>query len=702
MKENELFSKEPMLELFVFEAVQLIEQLEELLIEVEKNEAFDSNCVNDVFRIMHTIKGSSAMMMYNNLTTLSHSIEDLFGYIRENNDANYNCGKIVDIVLRAVDFIKDQISKIQAGENAEDEATDLIKEIKGYLSEISNKPKEVIQAKIDTSKFDISSNDVVETPEGLRKYKVKIMFQDGCMMENIRAFSVVHTLKELVFDIYFEPQDIIENESTSDLIRENGFIIYFSTNKTEETIQTCINQAFFLESFLLEEILEFPDKYTVTKKIVEKEAEAEVAAVAVDIIDVDKEVELQKQHLLGLSNSLVNDKESKQVATKQQNLINVNLTKLDMLMDLVGEIVISEAMVTKNPDLDGLQLDNFTKAARQLRKLTNELQDIVMSIRMLPIAATFHKMNRIVRDMSKKLDKDVELVLIGEETEVDKNIIDNISDPLMHLIRNAIDHGIESKEQRLKSGKPGKSSIILEAKNSGGDVWITVKDDGNGLDKQRIMEKAKQKMLLTKPENEYSDSEIFSFILLPGFSTNEKVSEYSGRGVGMDVVRENIEKIRGSINIDSIDKVGTRISIKIPLTLAIIAGMMVKVGREKYIIPITSIRQSFKPKADQIIVDHEGNELIMIRGQCFCIVRIHNKFHLDTQVTNIEDGILVVIDDGTNLVCLFADELVGEQQVVVKPVPYYIRKVKGLGGCTIQVDGSISLIIDVNGLLARG
>jgi len=304
--------------------------------------------------------------------------------------------------------------------------------------------------------------------------------------------------------------------------------------------------------------------------------------------------------------------------------------------------------------------------------------------------------------MCKKLNKEVQLQLMGEETEVDKNIIEHISDPLMHLIRNAIDHGIEQKGQRLKSGKPGKSSIILEAKNSGGDVWITVKDDGNGLDKQRIMEKAKQKMLLTKPENEYSDSEIFSFILLPGFSTNEKVSEYSGRGVGMDVVRENIEKIRGSINIDSIDKVGTRISIKIPLTLAIIAGMMVKVGREKYIIPITSIRQSFKPKADQIIVDHEGNELIMIRGQCFCIVRIHNKFHLDTQVTNIEDGILVVIDDGTNLVCLFADELVGEQQVVVKPVPYYIRKVKGLGGCTIQVDGSISLIIDVNGLLARG
>jgi two-component system chemotaxis sensor kinase CheA len=372
-----------------------------------------------------------------------------------------------------------------------------------------------------------------------------------------------------------------------------------------------------------------------------------------------------------------------------------------MLMDLVGEIVISEAMVTRNPDLDGLLLENFNKAARQLRKLTSELQDIVMSIRMIPVASTFHKMQRIVRDMNRKLGKDVELKLSGEETEVDKNIIDHLSDPLMHLIRNALDHGIESKEERIHSGKIEKASIYLEAKNAGGDVWISVKDDGKGLNKNKILQKAKDQGLLNKPESDYTEKEIYSFILLPGFSTKDSVSEFSGRGVGMDVVRENIEKVGGTILIDSIPGCGTTISIKIPLTLAIIDGMLIAVGKSRYIIPTTAIRESFRAEAKQIIEDTEGNELIMLRGECYSVIRIHRKFGVNTEVTNLEEGIIVVVEDGSNTVCLFADELVGEQQVVVKPIPAYIRKSKGLAGCTIQGDGSISLILDVNGILEK-
>jgi len=387
--------------------------------------------------------------------------------------------------------------------------------------------------------------------------------------------------------------------------------------------------------------------------------------------------------------------------TKQQSIISVNISKLDMLLDLVGEIVISEAMITKNPDLDGLQLDNFNKASRQLRKLTNELQDIVMSVRMVPVSMTFHKMNRIVRDVSKKLNKEAELLIFGEETEVDKNIIDHISDPLMHLVRNCLDHGLEESDERIALGKEEIGKITLEAKNAGGDVFIIVKDDGRGLDKRKIYEKAKLQGLVTKSSDEITEKEIFSNILLPGFSTNESVTEYSGRGVGMDVVKRNIDSIGGAISIESIEGHGTTISIKIPLTLAIIDGLEVAVGISKYTIPITSIRESFKSKENEVISDSEGNEMIMIRGEAYPIYRLHRLFNIDTNITEPTDGIMVMVEDSARAACLFVDSLIGEQQVVVKALPTYIKRAKGIAGCTILGDGNISLILDVNGILDR-
>ncbi|MBP2661638.1 MAG: chemotaxis protein histidine kinase-like protein, partial [Firmicutes bacterium] len=233
-------------------------------------------------------------------------------------------------------------------------------------------------------------------------------------------------------------------------------------------------------------------------------------------------------------------------------MISVNVAKLDTLMDLVGELVVAEAMVIQNPDLRGLSLNNFAKAVRQLEKITGEMQDIVMSIRMLPLAATFQKMNRIIRDMCKKLGKEVQLELVGEETEVDKNIIEHISDPLMHIIRNAVDHGIESGEERIAAGKPANGKVTLEAKHDGSDVVILIKDDGRGLNRDKILKRARDNGLLHKPENEMTDKEIYSFIFAPGFSTNDKVTEFSGRGVGMDVVTKNITSIGGMVGVDSI------------------------------------------------------------------------------------------------------------------------------------------------------
>jgi two-component system chemotaxis sensor kinase CheA len=326
-----------------------------------------------------------------------------------------------------------------------------------------------------------------------------------------------------------------------------------------------------------------------------------------------------------------------------------------------------------------------------------------MSVRMIPVSSTFHKMHRIVRDLSRKLGKEVDLTILGEETEVDKNIIDNLSDPLMHIIRNSMDHGLEaSRQERMSVGKQPVGRITLEARNSGSDVIISCADDGRGLDRDRIFLKARKQGLVTKPEYEYTDKEIYNFIMLPGFSTNEQVTEVSGRGVGMDVVKKNIEKIGGNVLLDSTPGQGMTVTIRIPLTLAILAGIEIQVGKNFYIVPTLNIRESFKPSGQDIIIDPDGREMILFRGECFPIVRLHRLFGVENALESFGEGIMIMVEDERRMVGLFADDLVGEQQIVVKPIPPFITKrigkIRGVSGCTILGNGNISLIIDVKSL----
>jgi two-component system chemotaxis sensor kinase CheA len=313
-------------------------------------------------------------------------------------------------------------------------------------------------------------------------------------------------------------------------------------------------------------------------------------------------------------------------------------------------------------------------------------------------------MNRIVRDMTKKLDKKVDLITYGGETEVDKTINDTIADPFMHMIRNAIDHAIESPEERLALGKPETGAITLNARNAGGEILIDVSDDGRGLNAEQLLVKARNNGLLTKPESEYTDKEIFQLIMLPGFSTNVEVTEYSGRGVGMDVVRKNVEKVGGSISIHSVKNEGTTFTIKIPLTLAIVDGMNISVGDTTFTLPITSIKQSFNISSpQQVLHNTDGTEMILIRGECYPIIRLHEHFSIATEKTDVMQGIMIQVESGSSIACLFADELLGEYQVVVKPFPAFFNKYnlkgQGLSGCSILGDGSISLILDVGNLM---
>lgn len=389
--------------------------------------------------------------------------------------------------------------------------------------------------------------------------------------------------------------------------------------------------------------------------------------------------------------------------TEKASFISVNVSKMDQLMDLIGELVIAESVVLQNPDLKvpGLNLNSFNKAAAQLSKISTDLQNVIMSMRMVPLTNTFQKMNRIVFDVSRKLGKDIEFEMIGENTEVDKNIIEHISDPLMHLVRNAVDHGIETNEERAESGKTGKGKITLSARTEAGKVWISVEDNGKGLDREKILEKAKKQGLLdeSKPEYSYKDKEVYQFITLPGFSTNEQITEYSGRGVGMDVVVQNIQEIGGTLDIDSTAGVGSIMSLKIPLTLAIIDGIVMETGSSSFVMETGVIKEFVRVTENMMIHEPNGDEYIMIRGECFPVLRLGKWYGLNEYQESVENGMMLILEVEDKKICIFVDRLIGEQEIVVKPIPSYIKKVKGLSGCTQLGDGSIALILDPGGLI---
>lgn len=383
---------------------------------------------------------------------------------------------------------------------------------------------------------------------------------------------------------------------------------------------------------------------------------------------------------------------------KAAGSIRVDTEKLDALMNLVGELIIAETTVTKNPDLEGQTLENFQKAALNLNRLTRALQDIAMSVRMVPIAPTFRKMVRLVRDLSAKQKKLVELVSDGEETEVDKTVVEAIADPLVHLIRNSIDHGLEPPDERVQQGKSPNGKVVLDARHQGGEVWITVRDDGRGLNSERILNKAIERGI-ADASRRYTEKEIFEFIFAAGFSTASQITDVSGRGVGMDVVRRNIEAVNGRVDVSSELGKGTVFTLRIPLTLAIIEGMLVRIGKSHYTIPLLAIRESVKAQLSDITRLHDGKELLKLRRAHYPIVKLGEMHDVAGASKSAVDGILVVVESGERLACILVDEVIGQRQTVIKALPEYLNKVNWLAGCSILPNGDISLILDVEGVV---
>lgn len=693
---------ESLVEAFIYETSGLLDELDEILLESEKAKNISEDNINMIFRITHTIKGSAAMLEFAEMSTLAHAVEDVFYIIREDpSKLDLVFDAIFDLVFQTSDFLRKEIAALQTSSYTPADPSALVEQLHVQAAIMKGEAEAPAQTQSAAPAAAPAAPEAAApvqqeqsaAPAGTGTLRVRVHFDDGCQMENMRAFMLISQLKGCCASVESIPANPETDSNLSAEIIKNGLLLICHPADSEDEVLKTIEESLNIKSYEVE--AEEPET---------QEAPSAPAAAEAGSAKPAAPASAPKPASSGAEAVQKGTPVSSPKVGVKQSLISVNQSKLDRLMDLVGEIVTAESMVARDPDLNGLRLDHFTKSIRELRKLTDELQDVVMSIRMVPLHGTFQKMSRIVRDMAKKLDKQAELVTFGGDTEVDKTINDAIADPFMHMIRNSMDHAIEHPDERVKKGKPAVGKVTLSARNVGGEIHIDVADDGCGLDPKKILAKARENGLLTKPESEYTDKEIFQMIMLPGFSTNKEVTEYSGRGVGMDVVRKNIEKVGGSITIHSEFGKGTTFTIKIPLTLAIVDGMNLAVGNTVFTLPITSIKQSFKPTGpEQIIHNANGTEMIMVRGECLPILRLHKMYQIDAKHSDIMDGILIQVENSSSSACIFADELLGEYQVVVKPFPTFFNKYdlksQGLSGCSILGDGTVSLILDANALI---
>ena len=382
-----------------------------------------------------------------------------------------------------------------------------------------------------------------------------------------------------------------------------------------------------------------------------------------------------------------------------EQTVKVATRRLDVLIDMVGELVIAQQMLTQDPELEEIRSQRLQRNLTQVGKITRDLQEAAMSLRMVTLRSTFQKMSRLVRDVSSKAGKLVAFTVTGEETELDRNVVEEISDPLVHLIRNAIDHGLETPEERVERNKDPKGNIALNAYHQGGSIVIEIRDDGNGMDRERILAKALERGLIDGNPDDMPDSEVYKLIFQPGFSTAEKVTDISGRGVGMDVVRRNIEAMRGRIDIESHPGEGSTFYLRLPLTLAIIDGMIVRVGSHRYVIPTLTIEQSFRPDENSTHrVLHDG-EMVEVRGKLIPIHRLRDIFDLNEGLEEISEGILVLVEGAGERACVFVDEILGQQQVVIKNLGKALPPTQGISGGAILGDGRVALILDTDALL---
>jgi len=691
------------LAVFIDEAREIIQNLESDIVKLEEDSS-NEETINQVFRYFHTLKGSSGIAGVTSVYEFTHRLENLLDDVRGGDLAVTD--KLIDLILDSIDWVKGEI-------NMSDEVPENQDEVRANLLEQINLFKGIDESNITS----LATQPVVKGISTNRFYRVKISLREDIFLFGIDPMLLIEDLLamgDLVTKTVdrsgipaFEKMDpeicyiswdiIIKSRKSIDAIRNVFLFVLDDDNRI--SIEDVTDKFSETESGdILTEEVRIGD-LLVKKGILSEEALDEVISIQDDgklllgDIVVKQGLATEKQVTEALQ-------EQEQIKKKiETSTIRVDTTKLDNLMNLLGEIVIGQSSLTRvSEEMEDEIGTRIKSAIHSVDRVTREFQEQIMAIRMIPVGPTFEQFRRFVRDSAHSMGKEISLAIEGGETELDKTVIEKIGDPLKHMIRNAIDHGIEDKKIREKAGKPASGNITLRAFHQEGNVFIEIVDDGGGISVERVREKA-EGLGLIKPDEEITKEKLFSFLFNPGFSTAAKIGDLSGRGVGMDVVKTNIESLRGNVEIRSEEGRGTIVRIKLPLTLAIIDGMLVSIGKYTYIIPLLSVLESIRPKKEEIKTIEGKGEVILVRGEYVSLIRLYDVFGVEAEHQDPSKGLVVIVESGTTRVGLLIDDLLGQQQIVIKSLDNFITTSRAVSGAAILGDGKVALIIDIFGLV---
>jgi len=675
---------------FVEEAAELLAELETSLLELEERPD-DLDVIGRVFRAMHTIKGSGAMFGFDDIASFTHEVETVFDMVR--NGKLSVTKKLVSLTLAARDHIKSLLDAAESGELPEPSVGCQI--IAG-LRELAGAPAEEPDP----------HNEPKPRPEAapLVTYRIRFAPVQEILSFGTNPLHLLNELRELgTCSITAQSKGF---PPLAEMNPEACYVYWDVVLTTDQGINAIRDVFIFVEDDCELRIDEIAD-HNVSDAEEGYKKLGEILVERGDISREEMDAVLSKQKRFGelavsqgfipeakVQSALVEQRHVKEVRQEKQTQeaatsIRVPAERLDVLVNLVGELVTVQARLSQTAvERDDAELQAI---AEEVERLTSELRDSALNIRMLPIGSTFSKFKRLVRDLSGELGKEIEMTTDGAETELDKTVIEKLNDPLVHLIRNSIDHGIETPEVRQAAGKPRQGTVHLSAVHSGDSVLITIADDGKGLDRERIRQKAVEKGLVS-PTAELSDKEIFAQIFAPGFSTAEKITSVSGRGVGMDVVKRAIEALRGTIDIASTRGEGTRITVKIPLTLAIIESLLVKIGSDSFMLPLALVNECVELTREDVARAH-GRNLANVRDHLIPYIPLRERFAIAGDAPEIEQIVITEVD-GTRI-GFVVDHVIGEHQTVIKSLGRAYKHIEGISGATILGDGSVALILDV-------
>jgi two-component system chemotaxis sensor kinase CheA len=681
-------------QIFFEEAAENLDQMEQMLLDLDLQQANDEE-LNGIFRCAHSIKGGAATFGFADVAELTHQMESLLDRLRRHE--LQPIPQMVDVLLESADASRSLLARHQSGaQDAPPSTSDLVRRISELAAgQVPAEPaKPQAAAPVSAPVVTAAAPAAVAAKPGVRSLQIRIgpverLEQAEAIKELFRDIQGLGSIADVPSDNPAVRVFAVETSST-----DNDLLDLFAFHVSKEQIQ------------ILDASAPAPEAAAPASSTADNPADGAFGFFA----DAPGAPGSKPANALGaiepssavtrIAPKPTAEPKAGSQAQMESNTIRVSVSKVDQLINLVGELVITQAMLAQNSrGLDPAVYQQLLAGLADLDRNTRDLQESVMSIRMIPMSIVFSRFPRMLRDLANKLGKKVELVTLGEATELDKGLVEKITDPLTHLVSNSGDHGIEMPADRLAKGKPEHGTITLSASHQGGSIVIEVRDDGRGLSRDKILSKARERGM--DVSDQMSDQDVWQLIFAPGFSTAEAVTDVSGRGVGMDVVKRNIAALNGTVEIDSSEGYGTKVSVRLPLTLAIMDGMSVGVGDEVYILPLSSVVESFQVNPDDVNTVAQGSQLVKVREEYMPVIALEKVFEVPRFDMDKSSNIMVVVEDDGNRVALLVDELLGQHQVVVKNLESNYRKVPNVSGATILGDGRVALILDIGGLVRR-